>query len=179
MVKPHGVRGVLKIFSYAESEATFLKAGRIYLYTTTDNKLEEWEVISIRPQKGHFLMELKGLTDRDKAEMYRDAEIYINKNCLSREQGEFFWYELIGVKVFLVTGTYLGKISHILPTGSNDVYIVKREDNENEYLIPAIEDVIKEINLTQNRMIIEPLDGLMELNEKKSINTEKERGDEV
>lgn len=163
VVRPHGIRGLLKIESYADSETTFLRAGKIYLYNK--GELKEWELVCIKPHKGHFLMELKGIQTRNEAEEYRGAEIYIDKNVLIKEEDEFFWYELIGLRVYLVTGRYLGKISQILPTGSNDVYVVKRKDKE--YLIPAIEDVIKEIDLENNSMIIDPLEGLLELSESK------------
>lgn len=160
VVRPHGIRGLLKIRSYAESEATFLKAGWIYLYTPKGG-VERRELLSIRPQKGHFLVELKGLQTRNEAEEYRNADIYIDKNSLSKEEGEFFWYELLDLKVYLVTGEYLGKIVEIMPTGSNDVYVVK--EGEEEYLIPAIKEVIKEVDIKNRRMIIDPLEGLLEL----------------
>lgn len=160
VLRPHGVRGLLKIKSYADSDATFLRAGKVYL-STPEGKMDRWELLSIKPQKGHFLMELKGLRTRDKAEEYRNADIYIEKDVLVKEEGEFFWYELLGLKVYLVTGEYLGSIVQIMPTGSNDIYVVQEGDKE--YLIPAIEDVIKEIDIKNKKMIIDPLEGLLEL----------------
>ena len=167
------MRGLLKIRSYADSEATFLRAKVIYLRAPKGG-VERWELLSIKPHKGHFLMELKGLQTRDKAEEYRDADIYIEKSLLSKEEGEFFWYELMDLRVYLVTGEYIGKICEIIETGSNDVYVVKKK--EKEYLIPAIEEVIREVDIKNNRMVIDPLEGLLELS---GANKGKEGGNEV
>ncbi len=172
VVKPHGIRGWLKIKAYAESSATFSKAGTIFVHTA-DGKLEEWELVSIKPHKGHFLVELKGVDNRNKAEEFRNADIYIQKDILHKEEGEFFWYELIGLKVYLVSGRYLGEIVQILPTGSNDVYIIRHK--EKEYLIPAIEDVVKEIDVEGGKMLIEPLEGLLELAETKKKKKKKRK----
>ena len=162
VLRPHGVRGLLKIKSYADSDSTFLRAGEIYLCAPKGG-VEKWELLSIKPHKGHFLMELKGFHTREKAEEYRDADIYIDKSALVKEEGEFFWYELVGLRVYLVTGEYLGKIVEIMPTGSNDVYVV--QEGKREYLIPAIEDVVKEVDIENNKMIIDPLEGLLEIAE--------------
>ena len=167
------MRGLLKIRSYAASEATFLKAKVIYL-RAQEGGVERWELLSIKPHKGHFLMELKGLQTRDKAEEYRDADIYIEKGLLSKEEGEFFWYELMDLKVYLITGEYIGKICEIIETGSNDVYVVK--EGKKEYLIPAIEEVIREVDIKNNMMVIDPLEGLLELS---GANQGKEGGDEI
>ncbi len=173
VVKPHGIRGWIKIKAYSESAATFSEVESIFVHTT-DGELKEWELVSVKPYKGDFLlMELKGVDDRNKAEELRNADIYIKKDLLQKEEGEFFWYELIGLKVYLVSGRYLGKIEQILPTGSNDVYIVKEKDKE--YLIPAIEDVVKDVDIEGGKMIIEPLEGLLELAETKKSKKRKKR----
>ncbi len=172
VVRPHGIRGELKIESYSESPSTFSKGRRLYFYTR-EGELEEKELISVRPHKKFFLIKVKDINDRNKAEEYRNVKIYIEKSILEKEEGEYFWYELIGLDVYLVSGEYIGKIENILPTGSNDVYIVGKE--EKEYLIPAIEDVVKEIDIERKKMIIEPLEGLLELAETREKDKKKEK----
>ncbi len=172
MVKPHGIRGWLKIKVYSDSVTIFSQVRSIFIHTK-NGEWQEGGVLSLKPHKGYFLVELKGVNTRNKAEELRDADIYIPKDILQKDEGEFFWYELIGLKVYLVSGKYLGKIVQILPTGSNDVYIVK--DKEKEYLIPAIEDVIKDVNIEAGKMIIEPLEGLLELAETKKKKKKKRR----
>jgi 16S rRNA processing protein RimM len=67
-------------------------------------------------------------------------------------EGVYYHYQIIGLGVYTVDGDYLGKIMSIFETGSNDVYVVRGEDKE--YLIPAIKDVIKEIDLEAKKMIV-------------------------
>lgn len=71
----------------------------------------------------------------------------------------WYHYEIIGIEVFTTDGMCLGRIEDILSTGSNDVYIVR--ENEREYLIPAIRDVIKEVDIKRRRMVIALVDGLI------------------
>jgi len=72
----------------------------------------------------------------------------------------YYYYQIIGLKVFTVDGVYIGGVSDIIETGSNDVYVVR--DEEKEYLIPAIRDVIKDIDIGNRRIIISPEAGLLE-----------------
>jgi 16S rRNA processing protein RimM len=70
----------------------------------------------------------------------------------------YYNFEIIGMDVYTGEGRYLGKVTEILSTGSNDVYIVK--DNKQEHLIPAIRDVVKEVDTKRKRMVISLIEGL-------------------
>ncbi len=161
VTRPHGLTGLLRIVSYAQSKETFLEAGSVFL-SKEQNELYERKVVSIRPYRSVFLLRLSGLNSIDEAEVFRGAGILIRKDCLvKKDEDEFFWYELLGLDVYLVTGQYLGVLKEIFPTGSNDVYVV--ENKGKEFLIPAIHQVVKEINLAQKRMVISPIKGLVDL----------------
>ena len=163
IIRPHGLEGCLRILSYAESEKTFLDAGTVIIRPEKGDTYEH-KVISLKPHHRIFLLKLEGVDTPDAAEAYRDAAIFIQKRSISREEeASFFWYELIGLSVFLDTGEYVGTIRHILPTGSNDVYVVKK--GRTEILVPAIHDVVKEIDLKHQEMIITNMGGLLNLNE--------------
>lgn len=161
VVRPHGLTGLLRIVSYAESKETFLRAGSVFLDKGED-ELFERRVVSIRAHRSVYLLKLSGLRSVDEAEFFRGAGILIEKDSVVRsDEDEFFWYELIGLDVYLITGQYLGVLKGIFPTGSNDVYVVENEGRE--FLIPAIHQVVKEINRAQKRMIISPMRGLLDL----------------
>lgn len=162
VIRPHGRRGLLRIWSYAESENSFLDGGGVFLKSIS-GKIEQRAVISVKPHKNLFLMELEGLKSKDDAEGYRGAEIFLNKETLSREQDEYFFYDLIGLEVYLDTGQYLGRISQVISTKSNDTYVVK--NGHEEILVPAIYEVVKEINLDKGKMIISSVEGFLDLNE--------------
>ena len=163
VIRPHGMEGLLRIWSYAQSEKSFLNAGTIFLKSVS-GKTDEYTVLSVRPHKKVFLMKLKELISLDEAEKYRGASIFIRKDSLSHENdGEFFWYELIGLRVYLNSGKYIGTIRSILPTKGNDIYVV--QEGKTEVLIPAIHDVVEEIDLVNKKMIISEMEGLLDLNE--------------
>jgi 16S rRNA processing protein RimM len=162
VIGPHGVRGLLKIESYARSEDTLLTAGRIYLRESS-REISDYKILSAVPRKGGALIQLEGLHSRDHVKPYCGAEILIPKTAVSRNEDEYFWYELIGLRVYLETGRYLGTVKDILATAANDIYVV-REGRE-EFLIPAIHDVVKTIDLENGKMIISEAGGLLDLNE--------------
>jgi len=163
VLRPHGLKGFLRIRSYAQSEKTFLNAGALFLKTTS-GETREHAVLSISPHQSIFLLKLKGLESLEEAETYRGAAIFIRKGALTRESDEeFFWHEIIGLEVYLTSGEYLGTIREVFPTGSNDVFVVREEGVE--ILIPAIHDVVREIDLDRRRMTIEPMEGMLDLNE--------------
>ena len=163
VIRPHGLEGLLRIISYAQSEESFLNAGPIFLRANSGETHED-VVLSLKPHKNIYLMRLKGLNSLEEAERYRGASILVKKASLSHKNDEgYFWYELLGLRVYLKKGRCIGRIKHILATGGNDIYVVR--DGEKEVLIPAIHDVVEEIDLANRKIIISEMEGLLDLNE--------------
>jgi 16S rRNA processing protein RimM len=164
VIRPHGLNGLLRILSYAGSEESFLNAGTVFLKSNQPG-LSEYQVVSIKAHKNSFLMKLKGISSFEDAERYRGAEILIRKNTLSREtDDEYFWFELIGLEVFLESGRFIGILQKIINTGSNDIYIVK--EGNKEFLIPALHGIVLKVDIINKRMVIaDNIDGLLDINE--------------
>lgn len=163
MTRPHGLDGVLRVYSYAESTASYTRAGRVIL-SAPGREMQDFQVVSARPHKKGVLLELKGLDSVEAAEAFRDAGVYVRREALKRErEDEFFWYELIGLEVYLNTGAFVGTLKHVLRSGASDVFVVR--DGARETLVPATHDVIEEIDLDRKRMILFPMEGLLDLNE--------------
>jgi len=162
VIGPHGLGGLLRIWSYAGSEASFLDAGTVMLRSVS-GEIQEYTVTYIKPHKNFFLMRLEGLSSIGEATEYRGADIFVSKEAVARSDDEYFWYELLGLKVYLDTGQYLGTISRIIPTKAHDIYVVK--EGAKEVCIPAIYEVVKEIDVASKKMVISALEGLLELNE--------------
>jgi 16S rRNA processing protein RimM len=112
-------------------------------------------------QPPHILLKLAQVTDRDVAETLRGKEVTIRKeDAVALPAGQFFWHQVIGLSVVDVTTQQtLGRVVDILETGANDVYVVRPPQGK-EILVPAIKDVVKEIDPEQGRMLIEPLPGM-------------------
>jgi 16S rRNA processing protein RimM len=162
VLRPHGLEGLLRVQSFSQSAASLLNAGKVFFKLTTGEN-HHLSVISARPHKNVFLAELAGLTDITQAESFRGAEIYISKDALVREEGEYFWFELLGLDVFSSDNEFLGVVSQIIPAGNNEIYVVKNGDRE--ILLPAAHDVVNHIDLENGKMIISALEGLLDLNE--------------
>jgi len=163
IVRPHGLDGTLRVQSYADSPESFGQAGRVVL-KKGHSPPRECRVRFAGPHKNVLLLRLEGIHGIEEAEAWRGAEIYIRKDALRAENDdEYFWHELIGLQVFLDTGAPVGTLTDILPTRGSDVYIVRSGDRE--ILIPAVREVVREIDLVRKRLIIKEMEGLLDLNE--------------
>jgi 16S rRNA processing protein RimM len=142
---PFGVRGWVHVHSFTEPEENILNYSHWHL-----NLRGQWravEVLEIRPHGKHFIALLAGYEEREKVATLTQTEFGVPRSELpALEPGEYYWADLIGLKVVTETGVALGTISQVFETGSNDVLVVKGE--EREHLIPYIpEDYILEVNL--------------------------------
>lgn len=121
------------------------------------NRIEQKKIGSVRLHKNNLLITFSGCETPEDARRYRGALIKIKESESPKlPDGVYYHYQIIGLNVYAINGEYLGKIKSILETGSNDVYIVRGEDRE--YLIPAIKDVVKEIDLESKKMIVKPME---------------------
>jgi 16S rRNA processing protein RimM len=116
---------------------------------------------SARKAGKYAILSIEGINSPERASEYRGADIEADKSLMpDLPETEYFHDQIIGLIVCTPDGTVIGKVSEIFETGSNDVYVV--EGIEKEYLIPAIRDVILEVNLEGGKLIIQPIEGLLD-----------------
>jgi len=116
-------------------------------------------VESARPHKRMLLVKLSGIASREGAGSLREQLLEAPASeSPPLPDGSYYHYQVLGLDVVTTTGEPLGRITDILPTGSNDVYVVQSEAGE--LLVPAIDDVVKEIDVEGNRMVVELLPGM-------------------
>ena len=109
--------------------------------------------------KDILIVSLRGFSDRDQALKLAGFWLCIPQSEVpAPEDGEYFHYQLIGLKVRTVDGEYLGGLAEILETGSNDVYVVSGTDGD--ILVPALSRVIREINIDACLMVVDLPEGL-------------------
>lgn len=157
---PHGIRGLLRIHPYAMTASTIPDVRQVFLKTGPEEE-RAYRVLSVRPHKQGYLLKLEGLDTRDAAETLRNAELCVERDTLARSSEEYFWDELIGLEVYLDTGVHLGRLSQIIPTGGHDIYMVS--DRARQIPVPAITEVVREIDLEKGTMMISPTEGLLDL----------------
>ena len=160
IVGVHGVKGTLKIHSYAESLEIFQPGNRISVSTTEGWEID-YEIDWIKPHSRGALLALNNVSDRDQAKTLVGADLQIEKAKLPElEAGLYYWYEMIGLQVVTIDDRYLGRLESIIETGSNDVYVVKND--RREILIPALKSVVQVIDIDANLMRVDLPDGLEE-----------------
>lgn len=156
VVKPHGLHG------------------NVWVELNTDfpERLPEWPALEIVGPDGadrarvkgvkgivgsRCIVNIEGVDDRDQAEAIRGHLLRIRRSDIpDLPEGSYYDFQIIGLRVMTTAGRDLGEVRAVLRTGANDVY------ETDEVLIPAIEDVIREIDLERGRMVIEEVEGLLD-----------------
>jgi len=162
VVGAHGIKGNLKVRSYVESETVF-KPGTSILVIKAGQVEKRYSIQWAKPHGKTMLLSLSGIDNRNAADGLVGAEFFIERTSLPElEQGSYYWVDLIGLSVFSTDDQYIGYIESIIPTGSNDVYVVKKLDknNDHEILIPAIESVVLDIDFKKKMMRVDLPEGL-------------------
>jgi 16S rRNA processing protein RimM len=158
IVRPHGVRGGLKVSATSDLIFKLQPAAVVYLGPDKISAI----VKTLRLHRKEFLLFIEGVTTREAAEKWREAGIFI---CYAEldplPDGEFFHWQIVGLKVVTTTGEELGRIEEIIQTGANDVYVV-RDRSGKEIMLPAIESVIQEVDLENKRIVVHLIPGLIE-----------------
>ncbi|MBF0713920.1 ribosome maturation factor RimM [Gemella sp. GH3] len=162
IVNTHALKGEVKVISSSHFEDERFSKGSKLLITRGNQVIKEVEIESSREHKGAFLLKFFGIDSIEEAEKYKNLQLKVDEEYLSElEDGEYYFYEIIGCEVFDKFNNKLGEIIDILQTGANDVWVVKNELGK-EYLIPYIEDVVKYVDISKKRIDIEVMEGLID-----------------
>ncbi len=161
IARPHGIRGAIKIQAYGETLASMQPGDGFYLRSRSAPGMAALTIGSIRGQGRQWVIEFVGVSDRESAGKLTGEEVFVPEDFIAPlEAGEYYHYQLIGLNVETPEGAKLGVLRSILETGSSDIYVVESEGRE--ILVPAIEDVICEVDLENNRMVVDPPEGLID-----------------
>ena len=154
ILAPWGIRGELKVEVLTDFPERFAPRKVVYLNT------RPLEIECCHPHKQHLVVKLATIDSVEDAEKLRGKDLTIPSSELSRlPEGQYYTFQIIGLDVLTTEGQYLGQVTDIMAMASNDVYIV--EGKRGEVLIPAIEDVVKSIDLKKGEMVIEAIEGLL------------------
>ena len=158
IVGVHGVKGAVKIRSHSDEDSIF-RVGSCIVIRDPRGREVATRIDWARRHKRLRLVGLEGVDRREQAEALVGARILVEQDRLpALAENEYYWADLIGLSVYSTGGKYLGRLEDIIATGSNDVYVVR--DGDAETLVPALEWVVKEIDLAQGRMRVELPEGL-------------------
>jgi 16S rRNA processing protein RimM len=157
VVAPFGLAGEVRVLSLTDFPQRFAKLRRVLV----GDAHRACEIQRTRSARGQVLLKLRGVDDANAAEALRGEILRIPLGeAVSLPDDQFFWYQVIGLEVVTVGGERLGRVADILRTGANDVYIIR--GLRGELLIPAIEDVVKVIDVDAGRLVVELMPGLVD-----------------
>ena len=159
VVAPFGIHGELKVLSLTDIPNRFAELETIHLGPDHIR----YQVKGVRHYKGEMVvLKLAGIEDVNTAETLRNQELVIPLSELTKlPPDSYYQHDIIGLQVVTLDGRLVGEIIDIMVTGSNDVYVIKAATNGKDVLVPAIKEVIKQVDLIGKMMYIEPIRGLL------------------
>ncbi|NOY57565.1 MAG: 16S rRNA processing protein RimM [Calditrichaeota bacterium] len=160
IARAHGVHGALKVEPLTDDPERFKLLEKVGL--SFDNETRTFfNIKEVRIGNKSIILSLEGIQDRNEAEKWRRAYLEISVDQrMPLPEGQHYYFEILDLLVKTTTGDMLGKIVDIITNPANDVYVVK--SGEKEILIPAIPDVIKNIDTESGVVTIHLLDGLLD-----------------
>jgi 16S rRNA processing protein RimM len=157
---PFGVHGAVKVLPHTDFPERFRQTER--LYVSYRGTLVEQQVLQADVQPGRVLLTLSGITTPETARRYRGALLQLPvAEAWPLPAGSYYQFQIIGLQVVTEEGRAVGQVTEVLRTGSNDVYQVA-DSSGKHYLIPALKQVVREIDLPGRRIVIRPLAGMLE-----------------
>ena len=159
IVNTFGIKGMVKIKPFTDDVEQFEQLQTIYI--EKKNSKKEYEIEEVKYHKNMILLKLKGIENPEQAETLRESYVLISREKAKKlEEGTYYIVDMIGLEVFTEEGEKLGILEDIFNTGSNDIYVVKN-DLGKQILLPAIEEVIKKIDIENKKIIVHLIKGLI------------------
>lgn len=159
IINTHGNRGELKVFPLTDHPERFNDLKHVYLLQ--DEEYRRYQVERVRSHRNMVILSLREITDMNEAEKLKGLYLQLPVEELKPlPPGHYYFYQIIGLRVYQGEEC-LGEVRDILKTGSNDVYVVTRPAGK-EILVPALKDVVREINPGAGIMRVELPPGLMD-----------------
>ena len=164
IIGAHGREGEIRVKATSDVPGRFDEGQTLYVSRDGVSPEERtYQIAKTRSTgskgKDILIISLRGCRDRDQA--LRMAGLWLcvlQSEVPSAEEGEYFHYELLGLKVRTVEGEDLGEVAEILETGSNDVYVVRGAAGE--ILVPALSKVVRQIDIDAGLMVVDLPEGL-------------------
>ncbi len=146
---PHGLGGEVRVAPLTDFPDRFKTLRQAYLEDGGSVEVE-WT----RRHKHFIIAKFKGIESRDAADRIKNKLLYVDrKDAAPLAEGEYYSFDIIGLEVFDTAGKALGKVTDILKTGSNDVYVALSSEGV-QTLIPALKKVVTDIDLEKGTMTV-------------------------
>lgn len=160
IVNTFGIKGEVKVKPFTEDIRRFDKLKKVNIQQKNSKK--EYEIENVKYHKEMVILKLKGIDKIEQAELLKNSYLKIDRNDEEPlEKGTYYIVDLLGLSVYTDENILLGTLDDIYNTGSNDIYVVKDELGK-QTLLPAIQDVIKQIDMENKKIIVHIIKGLLD-----------------
>lgn len=159
IISTHGIKGEVKTYPLTDNINRFDYLKTAYI---GENKIRV-EVEKVKYHKNLAILKFKGYDDINQILSFKDNFLYVDEEGkVILPINHFFIYDLLDCQVFDTESNLIGILQDVLQGNSNDVYIVKDDTIDKEYLIPAVKEFIIDIDIVNKRIIIDPIEGMIE-----------------
>ncbi|MCT1797304.1 ribosome maturation factor RimM [Aerococcus viridans] len=165
IVNTQALRGEVRVMATTDFPEERFKIGATLAIFNGDKLVETVEVDGHRLHKNFNLLHFKGKDNINDVEKFKGFDLKVagtEREADELDENEFYYDDIIGLEVYTTDETYLGKVREITSLPSNDVWAIQRPNKGKDILIPYIEDIVLEIDLDDNRVVIDPMDGLID-----------------
>ncbi|SFJ80222.1 16S rRNA processing protein RimM [Thermoflavimicrobium dichotomicum] len=164
LVSTHGIRGEVRILPDTDfPEERFAPGSQLLLQHPSLSEPLLLTVEKGRPHKNVWLVKFAEWSNINEAEPYKGGRLVVSIRDavpVQEDEGEYYFYQIIGCDVFTTDGRHLGQVREILQLPANDVWVVRPKDKGKEILLPYIDDVVKQVDTEEKRITIEWMEGL-------------------
>ena len=159
IVNTFGIKGMVKVKPFTDNIERFNNLEKIYIKNKSGQT--EYKIQEVKYHKNMVLIKFEGIENPEQADLLRNSYLIVDRETEEPlEPGRYYIVDMIGLDVFTDDNEYLGKLEDIYNTGSNDIYVVKNELGK-QFLLPYIDEVIKNIDLENEKITVHIIDGLI------------------
>lgn len=160
IVAPFGIRGEVKVRLETDFPERFARLPQVCLRRPGE-EARLFSVENARLHKGQVLLKLRGINSINEAEGLRNTLVQVrSQDAVPLPENEYYIYDLLGCEVVTAAGRRLGVLASVIKSSANDVYVVPQESGA-EILLPAIREVVREVDLQNRRIVVTPTPGLL------------------
>jgi 16S rRNA processing protein RimM len=162
--RPHGMEGELKIDPGATDDPARFEELPVVFLGAQPHRVTRHAVASVRYQQTKrgttVILGVEGIEDRDDAEAVSKFKVFVTEEALELGEDELFAHDLVGWEVVTEEGTVLGTVANLMEMPAQDLFVVRTSDDE-EKMVPAVEDFILALDEEEERVVVRPIEGLM------------------
>ncbi len=162
--KAQGLEGEVRFYPYSKDFNSLQYIKTFYIKDKNEKDYKSYSLKKYSIKGKYAILSILELYSLEHAQNLANSIVYIDTNDLPQNpEGEYYWFELIGLSVYTSKGKYIGIVKNLTERAKQGLLIIEME-NKHEALIPMVDKIVKNIDLNDGKIIIDPPEGLLELN---------------